>query len=104
MSFDLADAQSSDGSQPDEWLRRALSALAHPVRIRILRQILASDGCYCSDLVDLTGLAQSTVSHHLRALREANLIVGSREGTYVSYSANRDAIKRVKLALIEALE
>jgi DNA-binding transcriptional ArsR family regulator len=56
---------------PDEALVRALSALANPVRLRILKMLLETDGCFCGDLVPVFGLAQSTVSHLLKTLREA---------------------------------
>jgi ArsR family transcriptional regulator len=89
--------------QPDEQLIRALSALANPVRLRILKLLLESEGCFCGDLVPVFGLAQSTISHHLKTLREAGLVTACEQGTFVSYCANRDRIEEVKLALSKAL-
>lgn len=73
----------------DADLAAAARALAHPVRIRILRR-LGREGSYCGDLVELLGLAQSTVSHHLRILREAGLIVGEEQGPATCYRVNRE--------------
>lgn len=73
----------------DEDLAMAARALAHPVRIRILRR-LGREGSYCGDLVELLGLAQSTVSHHLRILREAGLIEGEEQGPATCYRVSRD--------------
>ncbi|HEY8418083.1 MAG TPA: metalloregulator ArsR/SmtB family transcription factor [Limnochordales bacterium] len=73
----------------DEELALVARALAHPVRIRILRR-LGREGSYCGDLVELLGLAQSTVSHHLRILREAGLIEGEERGPATCYRVNRE--------------
>ncbi|MFS8543823.1 MAG: metalloregulator ArsR/SmtB family transcription factor [Limnochordales bacterium] len=73
----------------DEELAVAARALAHPVRIRILRR-LGLEGSYCGDLVELLGLAQSTVSHHLRILREAGLIEGEEQGPATCYRVHRE--------------
>jgi len=73
-------AKSSD---PDV---RLLTALADPARLAIVRQ-LASDGSVCAcDFSACDGLAQPTVSHHLRILREAGLVHGERRGTWIYYS------------------
>ncbi len=61
-----------------------LKAVADPVRLRLLSAIRATDGgeaCVC-DLTDLVGLAQPTVSHHLRVLADAGLLERERRGTW----------------------
>jgi ArsR family transcriptional regulator len=69
-------------SDPDV---RLLAALADPARLAIVRQ-LASDGSVCAcDFSACDGLAQPTVSHHLRVLREAGLVHGERRGTWIYY-------------------
>lgn len=55
-------------------------ALAHPARVHILRRLLGTQGCFTGDLVDELGLAQSTVSQHVKTLREAGLIIGTADG------------------------
>jgi len=62
-------------------------ALSHPARIRILRLIGLQEGCYCGDLCQEIPLAQSTISQHLKVLREAGLIRGTPCGPAVGYCA-----------------
>lgn len=70
----------------------AAKALGHPARVRIMRLLLAHDACYCGQLVDELGLAQATVSQHLKMLKDAGLIVGEIEGMRTSYCASRDRL------------
>jgi len=62
-----------------------LKALAHPARIAILQQIIGANTCICGDLVDELGLAQPTISQHLKALKNAGLIQGTIDGVSVCY-------------------
>lgn len=66
-------------------LATLLKAMAHPARIAILQRILQSDTCICGDLVDELGLAQATISQHLKELKTAGLIQGTIEGVSVCY-------------------
>jgi ArsR family transcriptional regulator, arsenate/arsenite/antimonite-responsive transcriptional repressor len=70
-------------------------ALGHPARVRIMRLLLARDACYCGQLIDELGLAQATVSQHLKVLKDADLIVGEIEGLRTCYWANRDRLGRL---------
>jgi DNA-binding transcriptional ArsR family regulator len=65
-----------------------LKALAHPARIAILQQIINANACICGDLVDELGLAQPTISQHLKELKNAGLIQGTIEGVSVCYCIN----------------
>ena len=67
-------------------------ALAHPARLRILRLLLAAPGCIGGDIVDAVGLAQSTVSEHLRILKAAGIISGEIDGPRVCYALNPAAL------------
>ncbi|MGA9651706.1 ArsR/SmtB family transcription factor [Pedobacter sp.] len=69
-------------------LATLLKALAHPARIAILQRILASTTCICGDLVDELGLAQATISQHLKELKNAEIIQGTVEGVSVCYCIN----------------
>ena len=60
-------------------------ALAHPARIAILQVLLKSRSCICGDIVEELPLSQSTVSQHLKELKEAGLIKGNIEGATVCY-------------------
>ncbi len=62
-----------------------LKAIAHPARIAILQRMMAVNTCICGDLVGDLGLAQSTISQHLKELKKAGIIQGTIEGTSVCY-------------------
>jgi len=71
-------------------------ALAHPARLRILRVLDARQACVTGDVVVELGLAQSTVSEHLRILREAGLIQGEIRGTRTRYCVNASGPRCLK--------
>lgn len=71
----------------DEELALVAKALGHPVRVQILRLLLEREQCVCGEIVDAFPLAQSTVSQHLRVLREAGLIYGETDGPRICYCA-----------------
>src|ERR1700750_1895042 len=62
-----------------------LKAIAHPARIAILQELLKADACICGDLVNELGLAQATISQHLKELKNVGLIQGNIEGTSICY-------------------
>ncbi|AYL94652.1 ArsR/SmtB family transcription factor [Mucilaginibacter celer] len=62
-----------------------LKAIAHPARIAILQLIIEAKACICGDLSAELGLAQPTVSQHLKELKNAGLIQGTIEGVSVCY-------------------
>jgi DNA-binding transcriptional ArsR family regulator len=62
-----------------------MKALAHPARIAIIQHLIKTNACICGDLVDELGLAQPTISQHLKELKNAGLIQGTIEGTSVCY-------------------
>jgi DNA-binding transcriptional ArsR family regulator len=68
-------------------------ALSHPARIAILKLLSGIGACTCGKIVDHLPLSQSTVSQHLKELREAGLIKGTSLGAKVSYSAEKEQIK-----------
>ena len=72
-----------------------LQAAADPARLGILRQ-LSTDGptCACELSVCCPDLSQSTISHHLKVLREAGWITGERRGTWIWYSIRAEAVER----------
>ncbi len=77
----------------DDQLSELARALAHPARLRILRVLLATPGCIGGDIVDAVGLAQSTISEHLRILKAAGLISGEIAGPRVCYALTPDALQ-----------
>ena len=77
-------------------------ALGHPVRVRIVKLLLSVDTCICGDIVERLPLAQSTVSQHLKVLKEAGLIEGAIDGPRTCYCLNREALSEFK-SLSDAL-
>lgn len=76
----------------DDDIAAVAKALAHPARIHIVRLLLEKQSCIGCEIVDEVGLAQSTVSEHLRILKAAGLIVGEVERPRVCYSLNPDRL------------
>jgi len=70
-----------------------LRALGNPARYRILAYLAQCPECIVADIVDQTPLAQSTVSQHLKVLREAGLIRGQIEGPAINYCLDRQALR-----------
>jgi DNA-binding transcriptional ArsR family regulator len=66
-------------------LASMMKALAHPARIAIIQHLLKANACINGDLVEVLGLAQPTISQHLKELKTAGLIQGTIEGTSVCY-------------------
>lgn len=71
-------------------------ALSHPARITILKILAGIEGCMCGDIVGQLPLAQSTVSQHLRHLKEVGLITGEIDGPKSCYCLNFEAIQNFK--------
>ena len=68
-------------------------ALAHPARIAILEFLASQNSCMCGDIVEELPLSQSTVSQHLRELKNAGLIKGDIDGSKVCYCINEKAFQ-----------
>ncbi len=65
-------------------------AFGHPARVAILQHIIKTESCICGDLVNEIGLAQPTISQHLKELKNLGLISGNVEGTSVCYCINHE--------------
>lgn len=74
-------------------LATMLKALGHPARIAILQAIIRAEACICGDLVEELGLAQPTISQHLKELKNAGIIQGTIEGVRVCYCIEPKAWK-----------
>lgn len=73
-----------------------LKAIAHPARIAILQELIKANACICGDLVTELGLAQATISQHLKELKNAGLIQGTIEGVSVCYCIEPIAWKNLQ--------
>ncbi|MEO8797919.1 MAG: metalloregulator ArsR/SmtB family transcription factor, partial [Polyangiaceae bacterium] len=80
-----ADLRPIKGNEADEELASFSKALGHPARVKIIRILLRKNACVCGDIVEELPLAQSTVSQHLKVLKDAGLIRGDVDGPRVCY-------------------
>jgi ArsR family transcriptional regulator len=81
----------------DGELAELAKALAHPIRVQIVRILARTDGCVCGDLVDQLPLAQSTVSQHLKVLKDAGLVRGTIDGPRTCYCIDPDGLRRLRV-------
>ncbi len=79
-------------------LAQMMKALGHPARIAIIQHLVKSQACICGDLVEELGLAQATISQHLKELINVGLITGTIEGTSVCYCIDPKVWKQYKTA------
>jgi DNA-binding transcriptional ArsR family regulator len=75
-------------TQEQNELAQLAKALGHPARIAILQHLIKTDACINGDLVDELGLAQATISQHLRELKNIGIIKGTVEGVSMCYCIN----------------
>ena len=83
----------------DVVLARRIKALAHPARLAIVLALVNANRCSCGEIVRGLPLAQSTVSQHLKVLRQAGIVVGEIEGPRSCYWVDRDALADVAAAM-----
>jgi len=79
-------------------------ALAHPARIAILKHLIKTKNCVCGDIVDELPLSQSTVSQHLKELKEAGLIKGNISGASVCYCIDETNWEKAKTTIGDLFE
>lgn len=77
-------------------LATILKVLGHPARIAILQHIVNQKACICNDLVEELGLAQPTISQHLKELKNIGIIKGSIEGKSVCYCIEEAAWVKIR--------
>lgn len=78
--------------------------LGHPARVAILQHLFKANACICSDLVEEIGLAQPTISQHLKELKNIGIIKGNIEGTSVCYCINEDKWNGIKELFFQFLD
>ena len=72
-------------------------ALGHPARIAIIEYLARVETCICGDIVKELPLSQSTVSQHLKELKNAGLIKGNIEGNAICYCIDENALEKIKI-------
>jgi ArsR family transcriptional regulator len=89
------DAQGTP-SAVDTHLASLAKALGHPVRVQILRLLISRRACVCGEICDRLPLAQSTVSQHLKVLRQAGLVTVEEQGTCTCYHPNPTGLEQLQ--------
>jgi DNA-binding transcriptional ArsR family regulator len=92
----MGTTKSEEFTLKDNKIANYAKALAHPARIAILKLLIQKQTCVCGDIVDELPLSQSTVSQHLKELKQAGLIKGDIEGTRVCYCIDEKEWKAAK--------
>lgn len=91
--------KSDEFSVKENRVAKYAKALAHPARVAILRLLASKQSCICGDIVDELPLSQSTVSQHLKELKEAGLIKGEIEGAKVCYCIDEREWQAARLSI-----
>jgi len=99
---DKLDLRPIQGARADAELARLAKVLGHPARVRILRLLARRNSCVCGEFVGELALAQSTVSQHLKLLKQAGLIRSTHSGPRAFYCVDPRALRRLR-ALIGGL-
>lgn len=94
----------SPSGDPHEAVARKLAALAHPVRLRLLRHMGETTTCCVKDMVAEIGMAQSTVSQHLKILADAGLVSCRSDRQRSCYRVNADALGDLVSAVGQTLD
>ena len=88
--------QGLEGPDADDELAKLAKAIGHPARVRILRMLSRNEARVCSQIVYELPLAQSTVSEHLRILKDAGLVRSSQDGPRIGYCINYETLRKLK--------
>jgi DNA-binding transcriptional ArsR family regulator len=86
-------------SEEQNMIAKIAKGLGHPARIAILQHLIKLNSCVCRDLVKEIGLAQPTISQHLKELKNLGIIKGTIEGTSVCYCINQENWEKIKNTL-----
>lgn len=91
--------KSDEFSVKDNRLAKYAKAMAHPARVAILRILIRKQACMCGDIVEELPLSQSTISQHLKELKESGLIKGDIEGVKVCYCIDEKELMEARHVL-----
>jgi len=86
------------GNKPmeTEQLARIFKALGHPTRIKIVEHLMEMDTCVCGQIVNIFPYSQSTISQHLKLLKESGIVCGEVEGPKTRFCVDKQALTQVK--------
>lgn len=92
----MAQSKTDMFSEEEKLASDFAKALSHPARVKILKILAEKNVCICGDIVEVLPLAQSTVSQHLKELKDMNLITGEIEGPRTCYCINSETLRKVR--------
>lgn len=95
----MGTAKTEEFTIKDNKIAKYAKALGHPARIAILRLLVKNESCFCGDIVDELPLSQSTVSQHLKELKDVGLIKGDITGRSVCYCIDEKVWEEAKECL-----
>jgi DNA-binding transcriptional ArsR family regulator len=90
-------------SEAEMQIAKFAKALSHPARVAILQLLIQKQSCICGDIVDELPIAQSTVSQHLKELKQAGLIKGNIDGASICYCVDTEVLHTVNQILNQVL-
>lgn len=91
----MAEHKKEEFSKKEQELAAFAKAMSHPARIAILKVLAQRNACICGEIVEVLPLAQSTVSQHLKELKEAGLISGTVDGPRSCYCINWKVFEKI---------
>ena len=92
-----------DYSAEELLIAKFAKALSHPARVAIIKLLLEKQSCICGDIVEDLPIAQSTVSQHLKELKESGLIKGNIDGASICYCVDTDVLQKANDILNKVL-
>jgi ArsR family transcriptional regulator, arsenate/arsenite/antimonite-responsive transcriptional repressor len=100
----MALSKKDEFSEQEIVLADLAKAISHPARIAILKVLASRNTCMCGEIVEELPLSQSTVSQHLKALKDAELIQGEIDGPKVCYCIDMEGLSKISKFLNQFLE
>lgn len=97
MKCDTTKLKKASLLDADKELATLCKALGHEARIMILRVLIERNSCVCGEIVDELPISQSTVSQHLKVLKDCDIIQGEVQGPAICYCINPKTIKRLRV-------
>jgi DNA-binding transcriptional ArsR family regulator len=91
----MAFSKKSEFKDDEITIAEFAKAISHPARVAILKEVAKRQSCVCGEIVDVLPLAQSTVSQHLKELKEVGLIDGTVDGAKSCYCINWAAFEKI---------
>jgi len=86
----------SEPKMDAEPLAKIFKALGHPTRIKIVEHLIKINSCVCGEIVNIFPFSQSTISQHLKLLKESGIVHGEIEGPKTCYCVDFDVLNQLK--------